>query len=97
MGVSGTGESSIITILNDFDVLVADWEPSNHDAHINSFVGKRVPAYCTGAGKAILGLGDRGALASKPVMEWKGVLFKRFADVDVFDIELDTRDPDKNI
>ena len=49
-----TGESSIITILNEFDVLVADWEPSNHDAHINSFVGKRVPAYCTGAGKAII-------------------------------------------
>ncbi|MCD6397911.1 MAG: hypothetical protein J7L71_10260 [Spirochaetaceae bacterium] len=37
-------------------------------------------------GTAILGLGDRGALASKPVMEGKGVLFKRFADVDVFDI-----------
>ncbi|GIL12733.1 MAG: bifunctional malic enzyme oxidoreductase/phosphotransacetylase [Chloroflexota bacterium] len=40
-------------------------------------------------GTAILGLGDRGALASKPVMEGKGVLFKRFADVDVFDIEID--------
>ncbi|MEM6529598.1 MAG: NADP-dependent malic enzyme, partial [Chloroflexota bacterium] len=39
-------------------------------------------------GSAILGLGNRGALASKPVMEGKGVLFKRFADVDVFDIEL---------
>src|SRR3954465_8005562 len=36
----------------------------------------------------ILGLGNRGALASKPVMEGKGVLFKRFADIDVFDIEL---------
>lgn len=48
-------------------------------------------------GTAILGLGDRGALASKPVMEGKGVLFKRFADVDVFDIELDTKDPDKII
>ena len=45
-------------------------------------------------GTAILGLGDRGALASKPVMEGKGVLFKRFADIDVFDLELDTRDPD---
>ncbi|HET7010650.1 MAG TPA: NADP-dependent malic enzyme [Anaerolineales bacterium] len=41
-------------------------------------------------GTAILGLGDRGALASKPVMEGKGVLFKTFADVDVFDIEVDT-------
>ncbi|MBN1230952.1 MAG: malate dehydrogenase [Anaerolineales bacterium] len=46
-------------------------------------------------GTAILGLGDRGALASKPVMEGKGVLFKRFADVDVFDIELDEKDPQK--
>ena len=48
-------------------------------------------------GTAILGLGDRGALASKPVMEGKGVLFKRFADVDVFDIELDTHDPEEII
>jgi malate dehydrogenase (oxaloacetate-decarboxylating)(NADP+) len=45
-------------------------------------------------GTAILGLGDRGALASKPVMEGKGVLFKKFADVDVFDIELNSNDPD---
>jgi len=48
-------------------------------------------------GTAILGLGDRGALASKPVMEGKGVLFKRFADIDVFDLELDTKDPQKII
>ncbi|MDC7245034.1 MAG: malate dehydrogenase [Sphaerochaetaceae bacterium] len=48
-------------------------------------------------GTAILGLGDRGALASKPVMEGKGVLFKRFADIDVFDIELDEKDPKKII
>ena len=48
-------------------------------------------------GTAILGLGDRGALASKPVMEGKGVLFKRFADIDVFDIEVDEKDPDKFI
>jgi malate dehydrogenase (oxaloacetate-decarboxylating)(NADP+) len=45
-------------------------------------------------GTAILGLGDRGALAGKPVMEGKGVLFKKFADVDVFDIEVDSHDPD---
>ena len=45
-------------------------------------------------GTAILGLGNRGALASKPVMEGKGVLFKAFADIDVFDIELDTQDAD---
>ena len=48
-------------------------------------------------GTAILGLGDRGALASKPVMEGKGVLFKKFADIDVFDIELDSKDPDEII
>jgi malate dehydrogenase (oxaloacetate-decarboxylating)(NADP+) len=42
-------------------------------------------------GSAILGLGDRGALASKPVMEGKGLLFKRFADIDVFDIEINAR------
>jgi malate dehydrogenase (oxaloacetate-decarboxylating)(NADP+) len=46
-------------------------------------------------GTAILGLGNRGALASKPVMEGKGVLFKKFADIDVFDIEVDTHDPDE--
>ena len=45
-------------------------------------------------GSAVLGLGDIGAQASKPVMEGKGVLFKRFADIDVFDIELDLDDPD---
>jgi malate dehydrogenase (oxaloacetate-decarboxylating)(NADP+) len=44
-------------------------------------------------GSAVLGLGDIGAQASKPVMEGKGVLFKRFADIDVFDIELDLDDP----
>jgi len=46
-------------------------------------------------GTAVLGLGDIGALAGKPVMEGKGVLFKRFADVDVFDIELNTKDPEE--
>src|SRR5574340_1567442 len=46
-------------------------------------------------GTAVLGLGDIGALAGKPVMEGKGVLFKRFADVDVFDIELNTHDRDE--
>lgn len=48
-------------------------------------------------GTAILGLGDRGALAGKPVMEGKGVLFKKFADIDVFDIEVNSRDPDEII
>src|SRR5690349_847075 len=44
-------------------------------------------------GTAVLGLGDIGAAAGKPVMEGKAVLFKRFADIDVFDIELNTEDP----
>ena len=46
-------------------------------------------------GTAVLGLGDIGPLAGKPVMEGKGGLFKKFAGIDVFDIELDERDPDK--
>jgi malate dehydrogenase (oxaloacetate-decarboxylating)(NADP+) len=48
-------------------------------------------------GTAVLGLGNIGALAGKPVMEGKAVLFKRFADIDVFDIELDTKDPEEII
>src|SRR5438105_5186598 len=46
-------------------------------------------------GTAVLGLGDIGPLAAKPVMEGKGVLFKKFAGIDVFDIEINERDPDK--
>ncbi len=46
-------------------------------------------------GTAVLGLGDIGPLAGKPVMEGKGVLFKRFADVDVFDIEVNEKDPER--
>jgi malate dehydrogenase (oxaloacetate-decarboxylating)(NADP+) len=45
-------------------------------------------------GSAVLGLGNIGALASKPVMEGKSVLFKRFADIDVFDLEIEASDPD---
>ncbi|HIG71809.1 MAG TPA: hypothetical protein EYG46_11970 [Myxococcales bacterium] len=48
-------------------------------------------------GSAVLGLGNIGALAGKPVMEGKGVLFKRFADIDVFDIEIDSQDPEEII
>ena len=48
-------------------------------------------------GTAILGLGDRGPLASKPVMEGKGVLFKKFADIDVFDIEVNSHDVEEII
>ncbi len=48
-------------------------------------------------GTAVLGLGDIGPLAAKPVMEGKGVLFKRFAGIDVFDIEVNSKDPDELI
>ena len=48
-------------------------------------------------GTAVLGLGNIGPAAGKPVMEGKGVLFKRFADIDVFDIEIDTEDPEEII
>jgi len=48
-------------------------------------------------GTAILGLGNLGAMASKPVMEGKSVLFKRFADIDSFDIEVEEEDAEKFI
>ncbi|CAB5092455.1 NADP-dependent malic enzyme (EC [Olavius algarvensis associated proteobacterium Delta 3] len=48
-------------------------------------------------GTAVLGLGDIGPLAAKPVMEGKAVLFKRFANIEVFDIEVNTTDPDEFI
>ena len=48
-------------------------------------------------GTAVLGLGNIGPEASKPVMEGKGVLFKKFAGIDVFDIEINEEDPDKFI
>jgi len=48
-------------------------------------------------GTAVLGLGPIGPLAAKPVMEGKGVLFKKFANIDVFDLEIEERDPDKLI
>ena len=48
-------------------------------------------------GTAVLGLGDIGPYAAKPVMEGKGVLFKKFADIDVFDLEIASKDPDEFI
>ena len=48
-------------------------------------------------GSAVLGLGNIGPAAGKPVMEGKGVLFKRFADIDVFDLELNTQDPQEMV
>ncbi len=74
---------------------VLEIEKNPEDAYKYTSKGNLVAVVSNGT--AILGLGDRGALASKPVMEGKGVLFKRFADVDVFDIEVNTRDPKKVI
>jgi len=61
------------------------------DAYLYTAKGNLVAVVSNGT--AVLGLGNIGALASKPVMEGKGVLFKRFADIDVYDIELDIKDP----
>jgi malate dehydrogenase (oxaloacetate-decarboxylating)(NADP+) len=66
-----------------------------HDAFKYTGRGNLVAVVTNGT--AVLGLGDIGALAAKPVMEGKAVLFKRFADVDVFDIELNTHNPDEII
>ena len=74
-------------------VLEIEKDPSN--AYEYTSKGNLVAVVSNGT--AILGLGDRGALAGKPVMEGKGVLFKKFADVDVFDIEVNSHDPDEII
>lgn len=70
-------------------------EKNPEDAYKYTSKGNLVAVLSNGT--AVLGLGDIGALAGKPVMEGKGVLFKRFAHVDVFDIEVDTHDPDEVI
>ncbi len=62
-------------------------EKNPQDAYKYTAKGNLVAVVTNGT--AVLGLGDIGALAGKPVMEGKGVLFKRFADIDVFDIELE--------
>lgn len=74
---------------------VLEIEKNPDDAYEYTSKGNLVAVISNGT--AILGLGDRGALASKPVMEGKGVLFKKFADIDVFDIELNSHDPDEII
>jgi len=66
-----------------------------HDAFKYTTRGNLVAVVSNGT--AVLGLGDIGALAGKPVMEGKAVLFKRFADVDVFDLEVNTHDPEEII
>ena len=74
---------------------VLEIEKNPEDAYEYTSKGNLVAVVSNGT--AILGLGDRGPLASKPVMEGKGVLFKKFADIDVFDIEVDSHDPDEII
>jgi len=66
-------------------------EKNPHDAY--KYTGRGNLVAVVSNGTAVLGLGDIGALAGKPVMEGKAVLFKRFADVDVFDIEVNSKDP----
>ncbi len=70
-----------------------DIEKNPADAYRYTAKGNLVAVISNGS--AVLGLGNIGALAGKPVMEGKGVLFKKFAGVDVFDIEIDEKDPDK--
>ena len=70
-------------------------EKSPEDAYNYTAKGNLVAVISNGT--AVLGLGDIGPLAGKPVMEGKGLLFKIFADIDVFDIEVDEKDPDKVI
>jgi malate dehydrogenase (oxaloacetate-decarboxylating)(NADP+) len=74
---------------------VLEIEKNPEDAYEYTSKGNLVGVISNGT--AILGLGDRGALAGKPVMEGKGVLFKKFADIDVFDIEVNSHDPDEII
>ncbi|MGB6367900.1 MAG: NADP-dependent malic enzyme [Thermoanaerobaculia bacterium] len=66
-------------------------------AEVYNYTGKGNLVAVVSNGTAVLGLGDIGPMAGKPVMEGKGVLFKRFADIDVFDLEVDTHDPEEII
>jgi hypothetical protein len=70
-------------------------ENNPHDAFKYTARGNLVAVISNGT--AVLGLGDIGALAGKPLMEGKGVLFKRFADVDVFDLEVNSHNPNEVI
>ncbi|MCL2645286.1 MAG: phosphate acyltransferase, partial [Betaproteobacteria bacterium] len=73
------------------DAIVADPQEANNLTARGNLIG------VVTNGTAVLGLGNIGALAAKPVMEGKGVLFKKFADIDVFDIEINEPDPDRLI
>lgn len=70
-------------------------EKGNEEAYLYTNKGNLIAVISNGT--AVLGLGDIGPLAGKPVMEGKGVLFKRFAGIDVFDIEVAEKDPQKMI
>ena len=72
-------------------------EIKNNPADISKYTNRNNLVAVISNGTAVLGLGNIGAAAGKPVMEGKGVLFKRFADVDVFDIELDTEEIERLI
>lgn len=72
-------------------------EIHNNPSDVYKYTAKGNLVAVVSNGTAVLGLGNIGAAAGKPVMEGKGVLFKRFADIDVFDIELNTEDPDEII
>ena len=72
-------------------------EIHDHPEDVYKYTAKGNLVAVVSNGTAVLGLGNIGAAAGKPVMEGKGVLFKRFGDVDVFDIELDTEDPEEII
>ena len=74
-------------------VAVPVLEIAHHPDDVYRYTAKGNLVAVVSNGTAILGLGNLGPLAAKPVMEGKGVLFKRFADIDVFDIELDSTDP----
>src|SRR5438309_11244661 len=70
-------------------------EIANHKEDVYKYTAKGNLVAVISNGTAVLGLGDIGPEASKPVMEGKGVLFKVFADIDVFDIEINEKDPEK--
>jgi malate dehydrogenase (oxaloacetate-decarboxylating)(NADP+) len=72
-------------------------EIEKHPDDVYNYTAKGNLVAVISNGTAVLGLGDIGAMAGKPVMEGKGLLFKVFADVDVFDIEVDEKDPVKLI
>src|SRR5918997_424877 len=70
-------------------------EIAAHKVNVYRYTAKGNLVAVISNGTAVLGLGDIGPEASKPVMEGKGVLFKIFADIDVFDIEINEKDPEK--